>query len=150
MVNARQAVINSFSKTSVENVRPKPENFSFLEETLRITGLLQEIHEKPFLFGIVKDVISAKNKDADTIIYRIAMALYHSQSLSGVPAFKSLEDPALLYLKISQNKDFMLKYDNIIQRFSTLGTEQRVLAFKTFMSFVLSAYLYYSVSSNNS
>jgi hypothetical protein len=111
-------------------------------EILNAAKLFDEVDEKINLVAVAKDVIISGAKDPDSIIYRLAMAMYHSKRIADEPAVAKLEDPGEAYLALTQNTEFCEKYRFIIEGFNEIPARARPEAVKTLMSFIIGAYLY--------
>lgn len=112
------------------------------KEILSAADLLNEVNKKIDLIGVARDVAVSGTKDSDSIIYRLAMAVYHSKRLSDEPAVAKLEDPGKAYLALTQNSEFCKKYRFIIEELEEIPPPVRPEAVKTLMSFIIGAYVY--------
>ena len=143
---ARKFVVQNLEKTK-EEVRVEDllalARLEKLTQLMDYSGLKEIVDAKEDLFFIARDVFMAQNKDPDTIVYRLAMMLYHSKRLSGAAAIPELEDSGLIYLKLSDNANFKLEYEGIYNGLSKIEPRSRSAVVKTLMSFVIGGYLYY-------
>ena len=146
LTRARAAISAQLSGSVVENKRQNESALQITTEFLRAGNILNEVEENKYLFAVAKDVIEAGKKDPDTIIYRLAMAIYHSQAASGKAAIPGIEDSSKAFLNLMVDEVIKSKYNGILTKFSKFDMESRAALVKTFLSFVAGAYLYYSVT----
>jgi hypothetical protein len=111
------------------------------EEILRSARILDEVKIKEsLLIAIARGVIKTGTMDPDTIIYRLAMMIYHSKPLAGAPVIDAVEDPGYIYLNLMEDTEIATLFEKKFEkaRFVTPGDFT-----KTFISFVIAAYIYY-------
>jgi len=110
-----------------------------VEEILRVAGLFDEVTKQyELLAGIIRVVRVHDIMDRNTLIYRIAMTIYHSKSLTNQALIEPLEDPAAIYLKVISNPRLKKLIEEVINRFKVIPPPQLV---KTFMCFLIAAYM---------
>lgn len=146
--NAREAIAAELSGAETNSKKKDESALEIAKEFLSVGGLLEEVEETKSLFAIAKDVISKKTKDPDTIIYRLAMALFHAKTILGNPALEGLEDPSRAYLNYVTNESFLLKYKYIFDKLVNLENDARRVVLKIFFPFIVAAYLYYSAAND--
>jgi len=117
-----------------------------LIETIDILGEISDDENENLrlISSITKNLIENKKRCKETIIYRIAMTLYHSDRYWESHIFKFLNDPINIYLKLSINTKFQKNYEKIWE--SIEDKKDRVLKgnyVKTLICFVFATYLYY-------
>ncbi|MEM3383669.1 MAG: hypothetical protein QXD42_03980 [Nitrososphaerales archaeon] len=145
---SREYMMNFLAKQKSPIPQASHENeeaLTIAEEILRASGVLEEIKSKPHLFAVAKDVIMSGTKDPDTIIYRLAMAVYHSKRIAGEPAIPKLEDPASIYLSLTEDESFLKKYPSVLKALTEVPAINRSETVRTFISFVIGTFLYNSV-----
>jgi hypothetical protein len=130
------------SKDKVEPQTKNPRAFKVSEELLKAFGLLDDVEKNVLLFRIVKDVIAGKRMDTDTIIYRIAMSIYHSKTGTNEAALDKIEDPSTLYLNLSQSK-FFVSHTEAFSSMSDLDISARNIITKVIAVFSVAAYMCY-------
>jgi len=143
--NARHYMRAFLTDEEMSPLKPTSKNEIALKHTIAIlkaARLLQEVKEKQFLLTIASDVIRSGKKDADSIIYRLAMAIYHSKRLADQPAIEGIEDPGSAYLALREDKEFTEKYAFILDEFEKIPPPLRPESVKTFLCFVIGAYLF--------
>lgn len=119
------------------------------EDLVQTMGILGEISDEEnenlrLISSITKNLIEKKKRCKETIIYRIAMTLYHSDRYWESHIFKFLDDPINIYLKLSTNTKFQKNYENIWT--SIERKKDRILKanyIKTLICFIFATYLYY-------
>lgn len=146
LIHAREAIAAELSGSQIESIRKRPDALKTTKEILKSAGFLEEVDANKYLFGIAKDVVSEKRKDPDTIIYRLAMALFHSEANAGKPAVQGIEEPSKAYLNFIADESFISKYKELLDRFVKFDSDIRIIVLKTFLCFLVGAYLYYSVT----
>lgn len=115
------------------------------EGLLRSADVLDQIKiREPLLISIAKSVIKDKTMDRNTIIYRLAMMLYHSASLAGAPLIELLEDPGYIYLKLMEDKTIAGLFEEKLKKSKLADTSSFT---KTFICFAIAAYIYYKAIS---
>lgn len=94
--------------------------------------------QQEILVSMVKVVKAQENMDEDTIIYRIAMTIYHSKALAKQALIPSLDDAGAVYLKAQQNPRLQKLVMEMTERYKAVSPVELV---KTFMCFVVAAYI---------
>ena len=143
---SRKFIVNYLTDTPQELKIPDKiakERLNKLEEILTYAKLKDSIDNKENLFSIARDVTKSNKKDPDSIVYRLAMMIYHSKRLSGEAAVLEIETPGTIYLRLMDNYDFQEKYKFAYDELSRILPQARSAAVKTLMSFFAAAYLYY-------
>jgi len=111
------------------------------EEILRSAKIIDSVKEKEsILISITRSVIKDESMDRDTIIYRLAMMLYHSAPLAGGSIIETLEDPGYIYLNLMEDQEIANLIKKKSEKTKFFVTEEFV---KTFICFVISSYIYY-------
>jgi len=143
---ARKHISNFLIEETFEDVVESTtveERVRKIESLLLYAGILSELKTRKDLFSIAKDVKNANTKDPTSIIYRLSMTLYHSAMLAGEAAVTQLEDPGVLYLNLMDNSGFKTEFPSIYAALTKVIPNKRSALIKTFMAFVIGAYLYY-------
>lgn len=110
------------------------------EEILRSAKIIDSVRRnEPILVSIAKSVIRDKSMDRDTIIYRLAMMLYHATPLAGGQAIEALDDPGLIYLNLMEDPEMVNLITDKTEKSKLLPTDEFV---KTFICFVTASYIY--------
>lgn len=78
--------------------------------------------------------------DRDTIIYRLAMMVYHSAPLAGSPVIESVEDPGYVYLNLMEDTEIASLFEDKFEKSKFMATEAFT---KTFICFAIASYVYY-------
>lgn len=113
-------------------------------------GIKDEIlKEEPMNLDIIssltKNLIDNEKKSKETIIYRIAMTLYHSDRFWESHILKILNDPMRVYLSLASNKKFQEEYDEIWNLINKKKSRMIKANFiKTLLCFLIATYLYYN------
>lgn len=140
-VIARQSVVKFQELRKIAEEQRKA--FDKLKEILKYAGILDQVNQKDILFKIAQDVAKSGVKDLDSMIYRMAMAIYHSESYLGKSIIEALNDPGNIYFNLIGNKEFAEKYKEIVDTFDSLEIPERTSTMKTFISFLIGSYICY-------
>jgi hypothetical protein len=81
--------------------------------------------------------------DPDTIISRLALAIYHSRALSGQGILPAIDDEGELYINFIDS-DFYKEKKTNFKRMMDMPPEGRYKTLKIFAAFVAAAYAYYN------
>lgn len=111
------------------------------EGILHSAGILDQIKIKEsLLISIAKNVIRDKSMDRNTIIYRLAMMIYHAASLAGAPVIETVEDPGHIYLTLMEDKTIAGLFEEKLKKSKLADTPTFT---KTFICFAIAGYIYY-------
>jgi hypothetical protein len=102
----RDALTNYLINDKVNSVRKDSLAMKKAEEMLVAFGILDTVNSKELLPVLVKNAVEARRLDPTTIIFRLAMAIYHARTNSDQSVIDEIEDPSSLYLKLSQSDYF--------------------------------------------
>ena len=115
-----------------------------VEEILHQAEIYDEVRlQWDMLSRIVKVIKSQGLMDKDTIIYRLAMTIYHATSLTNRSLIPSLDDPSSIYLKIQDNPRLKAIIEEMSKDYKIVPIVELV---RTFMCFIIAAYIYESTS----
>jgi len=115
------------------------------EEILQYAGVLEEVDRNDTLAKIAKEVLETGMKDLDSIIYRLAMTVYHAERLTRKQIIESLSDPGILHLNLISNEDFKVRFSKIAGALNEIPPPRRSDFMKTFISFVIGSYICHKV-----
>jgi len=126
------------------NFKPrKNDSFtSICEELLQSCNMLEPQTRFTELLAISKNAIESKTRDPDTMIYRLAMLVFH-YAFNKPPTITGIENWELAYLAFTQDKNINKKYPIIKKKLDTLSQTNQQHSFKTILSFIIGTYLYY-------
>jgi len=119
--------------------------FKKTEALLSSLGILDEVKENKTLNFIAKELVTSGTKDKESIIYRLAMSIFHSER-SGPFCVEALENPFNTYISISEDESFRKNYPEFFTKLSGKSTAAIEATVKTFMCFASAAYLYFKVT----
>ena len=119
--------------------------FKRAEALLSSLGILEEVNNNKTLSFIVKELVASGDKDKDSIIYRLAMAIFYSER-SGPSCLKALDNPFDTYINISGDASFQKDYPELLAKMKNKPTPAIELVMKTFMCFAAAAYSYFKAS----
>jgi len=109
---------------------------------LESAEILQQVISSQTLQAATNEAVESGERDRDTLIYRIGMAIYHSKRLSGEAVVPGLEDPGSVYLSLLRNLQASTDFGFIPKEFQELPAELRLATVRIFMCFVAGCYLY--------
>lgn len=111
------------------------------EEILRSAKILDEVKVKePLLIAIARSLIKTERMDTDTMIYRLAMMIYHSKTHAGAPVIEMIEDPGYIYLNLMEDTEIATLFEKKFEKAKFMSPSDFT---KTFISFVIACYIYY-------
>lgn len=143
ILSSRNSLTNLLSNEKVESKKSNNDALKIAEELLTFLNIINEVKENSLLSSVVKDAIQSREMDSDTIIYRLAMAIFHSNRFNDPSVIKALNDPSGLYLKLSQGEIYK-KYEKALSLLMDLPVDGRIPAVKVLVTFIIASYLYYS------
>lgn len=114
------------------------------KEFLSSLGILEKVDKDQVLDFVARESIVSELMDKDTVIYRLAMSIYHSER-SGPFLFEELEKPMNLYIKLNRDSSFRNKYPVFFEKMKgkpAIGVEAFT---KTFICFAIATYLYFKI-----
>lgn len=138
---ARETIDDFLKDKSNAKLKRNDSVIPICEEILDAYGLLEPKSKFDSLKAIAKDAILNKNRDNDTVIYKMAMVVYHYSFNSNT--IEGLEDWEKSYLAFRQNESIHKKFPSIKQKINSVRTENLQKTFKTFLAFLIGAYVYY-------
>lgn len=115
------------------------------KEILEVAGILDEVERKEtILIPITKVLVNSKTFDNNTIIYRLAMMIYHAKRNAGAQIIESIEDPGFIYLKLMQDQKIKKLFEELLIERPFLSAIDLT---KTLICFIIGAYLFYKAVS---
>jgi len=109
--------------------------FEYLEK-MGISG--EVLKNQDLLTSICEEVLEARTMDTATLIYRLAMMIYHAPKLAGAPLIEALEDPSRIYLQMRKDKKIR---EEILDKARTLPIPIRATV-KTIATFLIASFIY--------
>ncbi len=125
--------------------KPSEKNVKALKtatDILNATGILHDIELSSSLLAVAEEATNSGERDRDTLIYRVAMAIYHSKRLSGESALLGIEDPGSLYLSLVRNLQGSKELGFLLKEIQETQAESRPELVRVFICFVAATYLY--------
>lgn len=139
---ARETISDSLRGKMNFKSRKNDSYIPVCEELLQSCNLLEPQTRFNELLAISKNAIESKTRDPDTLIYRLAMLVFH-YALNKPPTIKGIENWEISYLTFTQDKNIHKKYPMIKKKLDAISQKNRQQTFKTILSFIIGAYLYY-------
>jgi len=110
-----------------------------LREYLEKIGILEEVlKNQDLLMSICEEISEAGTMDPATLIYRLAMMIYHAPRLAGAPLIESLEDPSRIYLQMRKDKKIK---EEILNKAKMLPAPIGGIM-KTVVAFLIASFIY--------
>ncbi len=110
-------------------------------ELLNAMGILEDVNQNPTIFPSAREVLREKNMDSGTLIYRLAMAIYHSGGGTGKSILALMDDPSSAYLKLATSP-MINKWEDEFAEMMDAPLELRIKIMKVLMAFAVSSYVY--------
>ncbi|MCV0366305.1 MAG: hypothetical protein K5798_03440 [Nitrosopumilus sp.] len=114
------------------------------EEFLKSLEIFDEVNKQELIFTAAQEALKEKSMDSSTLIYRLAMALYHSKRGSDSSLIGAIDDPSETYLSFIKTKLFE-KHKGDFAEMMDLPLDLRVAIMKVLISFIIAVYAYYKV-----
>ncbi len=130
-------------RRAVEQPANIEQALSMTAQILKAAGILQEVEENGSISALARDILQSGKKDFDTVIYRMAMAVYWAGRFSGQPLFPTYEDPVKMYLAVTSDKDIRTKFDDIVIAMESREDSDREEFVRTLIAFTIGAYVSY-------
>lgn len=125
------------------NLHKVKDLLELMEISEQITN--ESLEEYILLSSLVKELIDFKNRCRESIIYRIAMTLYHSSRYWDSHIIDILDDPISVYFKLSSNTIFQEKYPDLWETINLKRNRMlRTNFMKTLICFLMATFLYYN------
>ena len=115
---------------------------SEIKDILDVMELREKLDSQSLLKSITNQLVSAKLKDKSTLIYRMAMTIYHSSKYWKNNIIEEIDDPVNIYLKLSGSKTFQEKYADFWAKINTASPLKQTNLIRTFTCFISAAYYY--------
>jgi len=128
-----------------EKVQPSFENKNALQnskELLEAMEILDSVEKTSLIFSAVTETLKEKIMDAGTMIYRLAMAVFHSNIGVENPMLPEIIDPSSVYLKLIKS-DVYSKWKSEFSEMMNLPLDLRVKTMRTFIPFTIASYAYF-------
>lgn len=139
---ARESISGVIRKNANMKSKKDSNALAICEEILKSCQLLESPERYNKLMIIVKDAINSKTRDADTLIYRFAMLVFH-YAMNNPPIISGVENWEEAYLNFIQDEVIQKKYQIIKNKLDKENVQNKLSVFKTVLSFIIGAYLYY-------
>ncbi len=110
-------------------------------ELLEAIEILEEVNQNPIIFSSAREVLKEKRMDEGTLVYRLAMAIYHSNRGTDHSILAIMDDPSSAYLKLA-NSPMFNKWKNEFSEMMEVPLESRIKIMKVLIAFAVSSYVY--------
>ncbi len=110
-------------------------------ELLSTIGVLEEVDKNQTIVSAAREVLRERKMDGGTLIYRLAMAIYHSNRGRNESILAVMDDPSSAYLKLAGSPAFK-KWENEFSEMMDAPLESRIKIMKVLIAFTVSSYVY--------
>ncbi len=114
------------------------------EELLKSLNIFDEVNKQELIFNSAQEALKEKSMDSSTLIYRLAMAVYHSKRGSDSSLINAVDDTSETYLTFVKSKIFDENKEHFSEMMD-LPSNSRVQVMKVLISFIIATYAYYKV-----
>lgn len=142
VMSARKSLNEVLSKNETESKKSDSLVYKRCQDFLNELGILKDIAENEILKIVMKQVISSKKMDSQTIIYRVALGIYHAKSATGVSVTKLIDSPSDAYIRLLQTK-FYSEEQKAFSPMEDLPLPLRAFVTKVIIVFAVAAFVYY-------
>lgn len=112
------------------------------KELLKDLEILEQVEKTDLIFSAVTESLKEKVMDAGTLIYRLAMAIFHSNRGTDRSIISAIDDPSSTYLKLIKSAAYN-KWKLEFSDMMNLPLESRIKVMKVLTAFTISSYAYY-------
>ena len=112
------------------------------EKLLHSINILDEVNSKDMIFQAAKETVNEKIMDLTTMIYRLAMAIYHSIRGGETSIIKAIDNPGDYYLLLTKSQ-FYNEHKEEFKEMDELPMELRINVIKVLIAFTVATYVYY-------
>lgn len=144
IANSRKCMAKLLNEEKIEPEKTILDGKINAEKILTACDLKDAVDATPIVFEAAKEAIKEKIMDKDTIIYRLAMAIYHSNRGVDKLIIPQLDDPSSSYLKLV-NSTFYKENISYFVDVLELPLDARLQTIKVLMTFMIGGYAYYKV-----
>ncbi len=111
-------------------------------ELLSAIGILEEVDKNQTIVSAAREVLRERKMDGGTLIYRLAMAIYHSNREGRSESILAImDDPGSAYLKLADSPTFK-KWESEFSEMMDVHLESRIKIMKVLIAFTVSSYVY--------
>ncbi len=142
-LNSQAAIISILNNKKIDSKRLNDDGLNVAKAILEDLGLIEAVKENAMIFLAVTDLTERGQMDPDTIIYKIALGIYHSNRLTGQSFFPDVDDESAMYLKFIQVG--LEKKFEAFKIMEDLPLDARSKTLKITVCLLIAAYTYYRV-----
>ena len=149
-INNARSSLNHLMKN--EKIEPSFESKNALQnskELLQSLEIFDQVEKTDLIFSAVNEALKEKTMDADTLIYRLAMAIFHSNRGTDRSIISAIDDPSSIYLKLIKSTSYN-KWQSEFSDMINLPLESRIKVMKVLTVFTISSYAYYKTMKGGS
>lgn len=142
---ARESLAKSMGGEKIEPVFECENALANSKEILASLEILDRVDEAKLLFSTATEALRDRAMDSGTLIYRLAMAVYHHNGGAFVPTLAAVDDPSLAYLKLIKSSSYG-KWESEFSDMMNLPLESRIQITKVLVAFVIASYVYHKTA----
>ena len=111
------------------------------EELLKSVNLLDEVNKKEIIFSAAKEAYREKSMDSPTLVYRLAMAVYHSGRGADSSIVSAIDNPSDVYLVFLKSSLYQEHKEDFTEMMES-PLDLRINVMKVLIAFAISTYVY--------
>ncbi len=112
------------------------------KELLSSFEILDHVEKTELLFLTADEALKERVMDSGTLIYRLAMAIYHSDRGVGRSILTAMDEPSSVYLKLIKSSSYS-KWESKFSEMMSLPLESRIKITKVLTAFTVASYVYH-------
>ena len=115
------------------------------EELLNALEIFEQVQKTDLIFSAATEVLKEKVMDSATMIYRLAMAIYHSDRGADRSIIPAIDDPSSAYLKLIKSNVYN-KWEAKFSEMMNLPLESKIKITKVIVAFTIASYVYHKIA----
>jgi len=139
--DARKSLNLLLASEKVDAVSNQQDALKNSQELLEAIEILKEVDQNPIIFPSAREVLGEKRMDWGTMVYRLAMAIYHSNRGTDRSILAAMDDPGSAYLKLTSSHTFAVWKDRFSEMMEA-PLESRIKIMKVLIAFAVSSCVY--------
>lgn len=140
-IASRKSLVKVIDGEKIEPIFESESTLANSRDILSSLEILDQIDQTKMLFSTASEMLRDKIMDSGTLIYRLAMAIYHNRGVF-TPTLTAIEDPGSTYLKLLRSSSYK-KWKSEFSDIMKLSLRERIQTTKVLVAFVIASYVYY-------
>lgn len=142
IMESRRRMSGFSDNAGADGVLPDSKALDNLEKLAGVLGISEELEQIDMFSSTACDVLRENTLDTGTMIYRMAMAIYHSGRMAGTSILRAIDDPGSAYISLI-NSDVYASDDSKFAPIMSIPLESRVHAVRVLIAFTAACYVYH-------